>query len=77
MAYSCKDIEMVLGQDVYHFIHPLEYFSADEKSSKIVVSLPIDWMLGGQLPSSSSLTSTRIKVNCDHDNELASQIILW
>ena len=59
MAYSCKDIEMILGQGVYHFIHPLAYFS-DEKSSKIVVSLLIDWMLGGQLPSSASLTSTRI-----------------
>ena len=29
VTYSYKDIEMILGQDVYHAIQPLEYFSAD------------------------------------------------
>ena len=37
VTYSYKDIEMILGQDVYHAIRPLEYFSADEKRSPVAV----------------------------------------
>ena len=77
VTYSYKDIEMILGQDVYHAIRPLEYFSADEKRSPVAVRLPIGWVLSGPLPSSSCLTSTCFKVNIDHDNELASQVKLW
>ena len=58
VTYSYRDIEMILGQDVYHAIRPLEYFSADEKRSPVAVSLPIGWVLSGPLPSSSCLTST-------------------
>ena len=38
---SYKDIEMILGQDVYRAIRPLEYFSANEKRSPVAVRLPI------------------------------------
>ena len=69
-----KDIEMILGQDVYHAIHPLEYFSADEKRSPIAVRLPIGWVLSGPLPSSSCITSMCFKVNIEHDNEIARQV---
>ena len=65
---------MILGQDVYHTIRLLEYFSADEKRSPVAVPLPIGWVLSGPLPSSSCLTSTCFKVNIEHDNELASQV---
>ena len=68
---------MILGQDVYHAIRPLEYFSADEKRSPVAVRLPIGWVLSGPLPSSSCLTSTCFKVNIEHDNELASQVKSW
>ena len=74
VTYSYKDIEMILGQDVYHAIRPLEYFSADEKRSPVAVRLPIGWVLSGPLPSSSCLTSTCFKVNIEHDNELASKV---
>ena len=77
VTYSYKDIEMILGQDVYHAIRPLEYFSADEKRSPVAVRLPIGWVLSGPLPSSSCSTSTRFKVNIEQDNELASQVKLW
>ena len=55
VKYSYGEIEMILGQDVYHAIRPLEYFSADEKCSPFAVRLPIGWVLSGPLPSSSSL----------------------
>ena len=77
VTYSYKDIEMILGQDVYHAIRPLEYFSADEKRSPVAVRLPIGWVLSGPLPSSSCLTSTCFKVNIEQDNELASQVKSW
>ena len=68
---------MILEQDVYHAIRPLEYFSADEKRSPVAVRLPIGWVLSSPLPSSSCLTSTCFKVNIEHDNELASQVKSW
>ena len=55
VRYSYGEIEMILGQDVYHAIRPLEYFSADEKCSPFAVRLPIGWVLSGPLLSSSSL----------------------
>ena len=76
-TYSHKDIEMILGQDVYHAIRPLEYFSADEKRSPVAVRLPKGLVLSGPLPTSSCLTSTCFKVNIEHDNELTSQIGSW
>ena len=77
VTYSYKDIEMILGQDVYHAIRPLEYFSADEKRSPVALRSHIGWVLSGPLPSSSCLTSTCFKVNIEFDNELASQIKSW
>ena len=77
VKYSYKDIAMILGQDVYHAICPLEYFSADEKRSPVAVRLPIGWVLSGPLPSSSCLTSTCFKVKIEQDNELASRKKSW
>ena len=68
---------MILGQDVYHAIRPLEYFAADEKSSPFAVRLPIGWVLSGPLPSSSGLVSTCFKANMEQDFELASQVKSW
>ena len=58
VKYSYGNIKMILGQDVYHAIQPLEYFAADKKCSPFAVRLPIGWVLSGPLPSSSSLVST-------------------
>ena len=43
--YSYGNIEMILGQDVYHAIRPLEYFAADKKCSPFAVRSPIGWVL--------------------------------
>ena len=74
---SYGNIEMILGQDVYHAIRPLEYFAADEKCSPFAVRLPIGWVLSGPLPSSSSLVSTCFKANVKQDYELACQVMSW
>ena len=77
VTYCYGNIEMILGQDVYDAIRPLEYFAADEKCSPFAVCLPIAWVLSGPLPSSSGLVSTFFKANIEQDFELASQVKSW
>ena len=77
LKYCYGNIEMILGQDVYHAIRPLEYFAADKKCSPVAVRLPIGWVLSGPLPSSSGLVSTCFEANMEQDYELASQVISW
>ena len=77
VTYCYGNIEMILGQDVYHAIRPLEYFAADENSSPFAVRLPIGLVLSGPLPSSSGLVSTCFKDNMEQDFELASQVKSW
>ena len=52
---------MILGQDDYQAIRPLEYFATDEKCSPFAVRLPISWVLSGPLPSSSSWSQRVLK----------------
>ena len=77
VTYRYGNIEMILGQDVYHAIQPLEYFAADEKCSPFAVRLPIGWILSYPLPSSSGLVSTCFKANMEQDFELAGQVKSW
>ena len=77
VTYCYGNIEMIIGQDVYHAIRQLEYFAADEKCSPFAVRLPIGWVLSGPLPSSSSLVSACFKANMEQDFELASQVKSW
>ena len=63
--YSYGNIEMILGQDVYHAIRPLEYFAADEKcSSPFVVRLPIGWVLSGPLPFKYKFSINVFQCHC-------------
>ena len=77
VKHSYGYIEMILGQDVYHAIRPLEYFAADEKCSPFVVRLPIAWVLSDPLPSNSCLVSTCFKANFELDYEFACQVKSW
>ena len=77
VKYSYGNIEMILGQDVYHAIRPLEYFAADENCSPFAVRLPIGWVLSRPLTSSSCLVSTCFKANVEQDYELACQVKSW
>ena len=78
--YSYADVEMILGQDVFHSIRPLEYFDSDRKNAPVAVRLPLGWVLSGPLPSSSGLYSTCFKAvacNKELDSELADQLRSW
>ena len=78
--YSYADVEMILGQDVFHSIRPLEYFDSDRKNTPVAVRLPLGWVLSGPLPSTSGFYSTCFKaVTCDKqlDTELVDQLRSW
>ncbi len=78
--YSYAQVEIILGQDVYHAIRPIEYFEAESKHSKhspVAVRIPIGWVLSGPLPSTSTFASTCFKAVIDTEPSLADQIKSW
>ena len=76
-TYDYANVEMILGQDAYHAIRPIEYFETESKSSPVAVRLPLGWVLSGPLPYSSGLVSTCFKAVAKQDSELATQIKSW
>ena len=70
---------MILGQDVFHSISPLEYFESDRKNIPIAVRIPLGWVLSGPLPSTSGLVSTCFKAvtHSESDSQLADQLRSW
>ena len=68
---------MILGQDAYHAIRPIEYFETESKSSPVAVCLPLGWILSGPLPSSSGVISTYSKAVAKQDSEFGSQRKSW
>ena len=77
--YSHGDVEIILSQNVFHCIRPLEYFETDRKNNPIAVRLPLGWVLSGPLPSTSGLMSTCFKavIQREIDPKLAYQIRFW
>ena len=77
--YSYADVEMILGQDVFHAIRPLEYFESDRANTPIAVRLPLGWVLSGPLPSATGLFSTCFKAvaSSENDSVLAEQLRSW
>ena len=41
--YSYADVEMILGQDIFHSVRPLEYFDSDRKNAPIAAGLGFEW----------------------------------
>ena len=78
--YSYADVEMILGQDVFHSIRPLEYFDCDRKNAPVVVRLSLGWILSGPFPSSSGLYSTCFRAVACHEeleSDLADLLRSW
>ena len=77
--YSYSNVEMILGQYVFHCIRPLEYFEADRPNTPIAVRLPLGWVLSGPLPSTTGLFSTCFKAvtSSENDSILADQLRSW
>ena len=76
IVYSYSDVRIILGQDAFRAIRPIEYFESEHLNGPVAVRLPIGWVLSGPLPSSSSFVSTCFKANID-DTALADQLRSW
>ena len=70
---------MILGQDVFHAIRPLEYFESDRQNTPVAVRLPFDWVLSGPLPSTTGLFPTCFKAvtQKEHDCTLSDRLRSW
>ena len=73
------DVEMILGQDTFPCIHPLEYSETDRKNTPIAVRLPLGWVLSGPLPSNWCLFWTCFKAvtQREADSKLVDQNRSW
>ena len=76
VRYSYSEIEMVIGQDFYLHIRPLDYFHDADRKTPMAFRLPVGWVLSGPLPSSSGLLSTCFRCKAE-DVELVSQVEAW
>ena len=73
-----SSMSMILGQDAYEAIRPIEYFvSSTDKSSPVAVRLPLGWVLSGPLPSTSNLSSSCFEASSEEDSTLAREVKLW
>ena len=77
--YSYAEVKLILRQDIFHSIHPLEYFESDRQNTSIYVRLPLGWVLSGSLPSTSGLSLTCFKAVTQRktDSKLADKIWSW
>ena len=74
--HNVANVKKLLGQDGFHFVHPLELFESDHQITPVVVHLPLGWVLSGPLPSTSALVSICFEafVRTDNESELAEQL---
>ena len=65
IVYNYSDVEMILGQDVFHAIKPLVYFQGGNQNVPVAVRMPIGWVLSGPLPSPIGVRATTFKCNVE------------
>ena len=77
--YSYRNVELILGQDEFHSIRPLEHFESDRQNTPIDVRLPLACVLRGRLRATSGLVSTCFKAvtQSESDSKLADQLRSW
>ena len=74
---SYSNVEMILSQDIYHAIFPLEHFKNVSKCAPVAVHLAIGWVLIGPLPVSSSFISSCCKIVTEPETDLAEKVKSW
>ena len=73
---SMKDVKVILGQDAYHLIRPLEYKSG-EKSQPWAVKTALGWTVSGALPKKET---SHLSVSCNLSlaaDPLSEQMQKW
>ena len=59
--YTYEDVEVIIEQDYYHAVRPLEFILGDDKNSPCSVRLQLGWVISGPLPPSVNSTSSCFK----------------
>ena len=52
--YSYCVVQIILGQDAFRAIRPIENFESEDHNAPVAVRLPIGWVLSGPVPSTSA-----------------------
>ena len=68
-----EDVEVIIGQDYYHAVRPIEFILGDDNNSPCSVRLPISWVVSGPLPPFVGSTSSCFKCIVQ-DSSLTDQI---
>ena len=78
IVYNYSDIQLIIGQDAYYAIHPINAFKGDPMNDPWAVQLPLGWALCGATPerTSASFVSTCFKATVE-DLSLAEQVKAW
>ena len=76
IVYNYSDVELILGQDVFHAIKPLEYVQGGNQNTPVAVRMFIGWVISGPLPSPIGNRVTTFKSNFE-DVALADQVKKW
>ena len=74
--YKYEHVEIIIGQDFYHVIRPVEYLPGELSISPCAELLPIGWVLSGPLPPSYKSNLSCFKYIVE-DMSLADQIKTW
>ena len=71
--YTSEDVEVIIGQDYYHAVRPIDFVLGDDKNSPWSVRLPIGWVISGQLLTFVQSISSCLKCVVE-DSSLTDQI---
>ena len=73
-----SDVKLILGQDAYEAIRPLEYFTVRRtKDTPLAVRLALGWVLSGPVPSTVACPSTCFTATSEQNDELAQVVKSW
>ena len=75
---SYVNVGLILGQDVFHVIRPLQFFETYQKETPFVVGFPLCWISNGPLPFTSNLFALCFQaVTQAHILNLVRHKIVW
>ena len=76
MILSYSGVQIILGQDDFGAIRPIEYIEKDDRNALVAVRLPFGLVLSGPVPSTSALVSTCMRAKTE-GSLLADQVQSW
>ena len=74
--YTYEDVQVIIGQDYYHAVRPIEFILQDDNNSSCFVRLPIGWVVSGPLPPSDGSTFSCFKCVVENSS-MNGQIKSW